>query len=349
MVEISVIIPLHNEKHYISKCLDSIFNQSFHDFEVVVIDDGSTDGSGAIVQEYSKVHKNLIYIAQVNQGAAKARNVGIKRAAGKWITFVDSDDYIDEKYFETLLKFSEQFPTSDVIATSCTAFSSHLLSKQSFFPSDCSFNTHESKEILYHQLMDSSFMQDRKHYSAIGVPWGKLYLKKFIIKNSLFFNEKLRRLEDNLFMMRVIHDSNSFSYVNYCGYYYRVESIENRANTLRSMGYYRNVPPVRYDLLSKYGLFTKPLFRKLYYIEKFDIYFSEISATLMKKQNIKQTISECREKIIEFDKIFYQIDCSALNPRRQFILCLLRHNHLTTLIIILQIKHKLNFLTALKN
>ena len=94
---ISVIIPIFNKKGYIAECLDSIVSQTLHDIEIICIDDGSTDGSSDIVKEYITKHDNIILISQDNSGVGASRNLGISRATGEYICFVDPDDYIPSK------------------------------------------------------------------------------------------------------------------------------------------------------------------------------------------------------------------------------------------------------------
>lgn len=102
MPEISVIIPVFNVENYLGKCLDSVLDQTFNDFEVILINDGSTDGSAAICEEYSRQNERIYYISQENQGLGRTRNIGVDAAHGKYILFVDSDDYIARNMMEIL-------------------------------------------------------------------------------------------------------------------------------------------------------------------------------------------------------------------------------------------------------
>ena len=95
-IQISIIIPIYNVEKYIRKCVDSILNQSFKSFELILIDDGSDDKSGEICDEYSKCDSRVRVIHKENTGSANSRNIGIKEAKGKYICFVDSDDWIEK-------------------------------------------------------------------------------------------------------------------------------------------------------------------------------------------------------------------------------------------------------------
>lgn len=103
MVKVSVIVPIYNSEKYLKRCLDSLIGQTLDDIEIILINDGSTDNSEGIIQEYVEKYKDKIkYISQKNSGQAVARNIGIKVATGEYIAFVDSDDYIEKDTYEIL-------------------------------------------------------------------------------------------------------------------------------------------------------------------------------------------------------------------------------------------------------
>lgn len=99
---ISVIVPVYNVEKYLSKCVDSCINQTYRNLEIILIDDGSTDGSGDICDEYSRLDERVVVVHQKNQGLSVARNTGIDISKGEWIGFVDSDDWIEPDFFEIL-------------------------------------------------------------------------------------------------------------------------------------------------------------------------------------------------------------------------------------------------------
>lgn len=102
MAEISIVVPVYNVEKYLGKCLDSLLKQTFSDFEILLIDDGSTDRSLKICEKYAEKDSRIRVIHQKNQGLSAARNTGIENASGKYIGFIDSDDYIDEDMYEYL-------------------------------------------------------------------------------------------------------------------------------------------------------------------------------------------------------------------------------------------------------
>lgn len=102
-MKVSIIIPVYNSSKYLKKCLDSVFNQTYKNIEVVIINDGSTDDSEKIIKDYMKKYKNIKYFYQKNKGQSVARNEGLKKSSGDFIMFVDSDDFIDTNMIEKLI------------------------------------------------------------------------------------------------------------------------------------------------------------------------------------------------------------------------------------------------------
>ena len=101
---LSVIIPVYNIKNYLEECLNSVINQTLKEIEIILVDDGSTDGSAKICDNFASKDNRIIVVHQKNQGAGMARNAGIEIANGKYITFTDGDDYLETSAFETLIK-----------------------------------------------------------------------------------------------------------------------------------------------------------------------------------------------------------------------------------------------------
>lgn len=107
--KLSIIVPVYNVEQYLNRCLSSILNSTFQDFEVIVINDGSTDKTEEVIQEFIDKYKDkIVYISKRNAGVSMARNLGIEKALGKYITFVDSDDYIEPNMFELMIEKLEK-------------------------------------------------------------------------------------------------------------------------------------------------------------------------------------------------------------------------------------------------
>ena len=108
MSKVSVIIPVYNDAVYVKRCLDSLINQTLHDIEIIIVDDGSTDNTPQVLKEYSQKDNRISIITQENSKQGTARNKGLKFASGDYIAFLDSDDWVDNDYFEKMLDASER-------------------------------------------------------------------------------------------------------------------------------------------------------------------------------------------------------------------------------------------------
>lgn len=109
---VSVIVPVYNVEKYLNRCVDSVVEQSYENLEIILVDDGSTDGSGIICDYYNKKDARVVVIHKANGGLSDARNVGIDIAKGEYLCFVDSDDYIDKRFVQTLYDNLKQYGTS---------------------------------------------------------------------------------------------------------------------------------------------------------------------------------------------------------------------------------------------
>ena len=109
MPKISVIIPVYNTEKYVEKCLESLAKQEMKDFEVIIVNDGSTDNSENVIKNYMQSSKlNIKYLEKENGGLSSARNYGVEKASGKYISFLDSDDYLDKNLFSELEKYIDK-------------------------------------------------------------------------------------------------------------------------------------------------------------------------------------------------------------------------------------------------
>ncbi len=114
---LSVIVPVYNVEKFLTKCLDSLISQTYKDLEIILIDDGSTDNSGKICDEYAKRDNRVKVIHQKNKGVSVARNVGLDLATGSYITFVDSDDWCEKDYFKQIFEEANKFENVEIIIT----------------------------------------------------------------------------------------------------------------------------------------------------------------------------------------------------------------------------------------
>lgn len=216
---ISVIVPIYNVEEYIRECLESIINQTYTQLEIILVDDGSTDNSSNICDEYKKKDNRIKVIHQKNSGLSDARNAGIKIATGKYIQFIDSDDYIDRDMIEILYKLLAE-NSADV------SICSNYILKDNIISSECSNkkNIYDRKEILKEILIDEKI----RSYA-----WNKL-IRKEMFDNVKFPSKKI--FEDVLTIPKIFEKSNKVVFLDVPKYYYRQREgsiLNKQTNALR--------------------------------------------------------------------------------------------------------------------
>jgi len=217
MPEISVIVPVYNVEKYLHKCLNSILEQTFSNFELLLIDDGSPDNSGKICDEYAKKDRRIRVFHKENEGVSKARNLGLNNVEGKWIAFIDSDDWIDDKYFEHLLANDNN--NIDLRVIGYKKYSRILC--EEYIPKE---------ELLSEDLQ--SFLNDHIGSTIIAGPVCKLFLKRIIKKNNLCFDNELSLGEDTLFSLSYLRFTKSVYISAHSEYHYRYsdDSLTKKPN-----------------------------------------------------------------------------------------------------------------------
>jgi len=207
MPKISIIVPVYNTQKYLSKCLDSILFQKMQDFEIIIINDGSTDKSEDIINEYIKQYpKKIKYFKKENGGLSDARNFGVDNATGKYLCFIDSDDYIEKDLFQNIEKYIDE--NVDIIKFKC-------------------IRVNEDNEII--EKIDGPNFQRKKGEEAFNILYDKdvflepawLYIyntKFFKINNFRFPINKYH--EDWAIVPYIILKANIVTSINYFGYYY---------------------------------------------------------------------------------------------------------------------------------
>ena len=184
---ISIIIPVYNVDLYLQRCLDSVLKNNYGNLEVICINDGSTDSSGLILEEYAKKDNRICVIHTENKGVSHARNCGLKIALGKWITFIDADDWIHPLFFNTVITSLQSNPT-DVVVTD------HIRTDRLIDESYIDLKHIEMENISGEQALTKL---RSKNYV-----WGKLYSRECLENH--FFDENIAYGEDHIFNISVL-------------------------------------------------------------------------------------------------------------------------------------------------
>ena len=208
-VKISVIVPVYNVEKYLPKAIESILNQSFKDFELFLVDDGSKDNSGKICDKYSLVDNRIKVIHQNNSGAYSARNNALNVAIGEYVCFFDSDDYIDINMLSDLYSLAKQYDSNLIVSGFYidTYYNSKDFIVLNYIP-----NTSNNSEVENIQNIDdfrkTAYLNfDRNMFYP---PWNKLYKLSYIKDNNIKFPITYR--DDFPFVLNVIKDIDRVTY-----------------------------------------------------------------------------------------------------------------------------------------
>lgn len=204
--EVSVIVPTYNSEKYLHKCVTSILNQSFSKFELILVNDGSTDNTQKLCEEYALRDKRIHVINQTNMGVAKAREAGLSIAQGKYIIYIDVDDYVKEDYIEVLYKQIEECNV-DIVCCNYYVVTPNLCVKEE------NIKKEEYRDNIKELLNDYFFGRDYSY-----VVWGKIY-KSEILKKAQFLS--LKYLEDTYMIVSLFPHIEAIKLITYSGYYYQ--------------------------------------------------------------------------------------------------------------------------------
>ena len=195
-IKVSVIIPVYNVEKYLRQNLESVANQTLKDIEIICVDDGSTDSSFEIVKEFAEKDSRFIAVSQENGGAGAARNNGLRRAKGKYLSFLDSDDFFDEKMLE------EAYNKAEATQADFVVFQSDQYYEETKEFKDVSW-TLRYAEIPPYEPFGRRAMTDNVFKVFVGWAWDKLYNREFVLKNNLWFQEQ-RTSNDMLFVFSAV-------------------------------------------------------------------------------------------------------------------------------------------------
>lgn len=203
----SIIVPVFNSEQYIEKCIDSILKQTFSDFEIVIVNDGSTDSSLEICQEIAKKDKRIRVFTQKNMGASAARNLGLKKATGDYVQFVDADDTITVDCLESIARLVQQYNNPDVIEYRLRYISPK--GDEKILGTTLQPGVYERSFIQDSFLPVHLFCKEDTalYYNIYNVL--RFIRRELLEAKNLHFNSKIRRWEDWLFAIKVFNSANN--------------------------------------------------------------------------------------------------------------------------------------------
>lgn len=208
---LSIIIPVYNVEKYISQCIESVLAQSDGNWELILVDDGSTDLSGSICDEYAKKDSRIRVYHKENSGVSSTRNTGLNYARGSYVSFVDSDDIVCNTYVETLLSHMQK---CDLLFFSHETICNDEIESRSLDETKA-IGTNEIDRCI-------SDLKSKYDYEPFGYTWNKCFKKDVIINNSILFNPSLSFKEDELFTFQYCLYVKSVSVISSVLYRYRI-------------------------------------------------------------------------------------------------------------------------------
>ena len=248
-----MIVPVYQVEKYIAQCIESVLNQTFKDFELILIDDGSKDQSGSICDLYAAKDDRILVIHTENRGAAAARNVGLDHASGRYITFLDGDDYLDE---HMIARLYEEIENSEYDMVVCD-FLNLLPDEEDNFIVHLQEKTVNGREVLEH-------LKNERNYGLWTIVWNKIY-KREVLENLRFPDGKY--FEDEFFSNQLYLNSNQIHVIPDVLCYHRVlasstmntQKIENYLDLLDAL-------QERLDIYFKYDYSEDEIYKVLIFL-----------------------------------------------------------------------------------
>lgn len=344
MEKISIIIPIYDVQEYLPKCLDSVIAQSYSDLQIILVDDGSSDDSFEICCTYKEKDSRIEVYSQYNQGVSAARNLGLKHSIGKWIAFIDADDWIEANFIKTLYSAAKT-QTDIVIGDYITDRKNGAKTRQAGFAEE--FTAQTTAEL---QELEKICVLPHCHTHLVPQPlnflagvWGKLYRSSVIRNHKIQFPEELRISEDVVFNIFFLEHSVGAEYVSCYGYhYFERSSSVMRSNKPEKVLYFTDYMEYIAQSISRSTIknlgkkeLNAVIIRDFYSLAANGYYLDICSHNFLKasrkmQEDIKnQTISEAisdRKKSVYLDK------------RHCFFRFLMQHRHQLLFIIFVYLK-----------
>ncbi|MDC0703002.1 glycosyltransferase family 2 protein [Priestia sp. AB] len=222
--KVSIIVPIYNMESYLDRCLDSLLGQNLREVDIIAVNDGSTDSTLQILNEYAKKDHRIKIINRNNRGVSSARNEGIKAATGDFIGFVDPDDWIDSRMYETMYNTAIKDKADIVMCTYTREFGNHSKEKIFNLPNKIKYMNEEVKVNVMRRLIGplNQEVANPELLDAWGTVWSKLYRTDIIKQKNLKFVDlkEIGTNEDTLFNIQAVYYSNSFVFLNHPFYHY---------------------------------------------------------------------------------------------------------------------------------
>lgn len=288
---VSVIIPVYNVENYLRECVDSVINQTYKNLEIILVDDGSTDSSGNICDEYAQTDGRIKVVHQKNAGPSKTRNTGIRNAGGKFIYFLDSDDYIDCDTFEILVSTAET-QNADVLFFAAHSFSDDGADIKQGYEIKGDYETKIGYEIL------TELQRNKDYHCAIYL----LFIRRsLLIDNQISFLESAYCSEDMLFTYQLFCSARTAAYCKITPYHrrYHAGSIVTSAKSHRHFRSCRDVYCKIRDYSETISIISDRTAREYIARCAFNVFNVYEKLSKADKKDCKKELREFRNDVLE--------------------------------------------------
>lgn len=251
---ISIIVPIYNAEKYLKATLDSIGEQTYSNYELILVNNCSTDDSEDICLQYKIKNNKVRYYKKENTGVSSARNFGLKQATGDYVCFVDADDILDRNYLEVLL-------TNLLDGNNELSCCKYKKFRDEFNTETISNESLKLKNEGKYEILFNSYG---------GYLWNKLFIKDIILENNLFFDENVYMCEDMLFVFNYLRYVNNISCSNQVCYFYRIigSSLSKNLNNMNWFTIFFSLD----NILKDTKLYNEAIYKKLVYMYLFKLY-----------------------------------------------------------------------------
>lgn len=288
MAEISILVPVYNVEKYLRKCLDSILAQTFTDFEVICMDDGSTDGSGKILDEYALADERIRVIHKENSGYGKTMNAALQLAGGRYIGIVESDDMIEKDMYRIL--YDELISNNLDIVKSDFYFvwdnKDKTIRKQYFSLTD--------KRGMYNRVINPN--EELEAYFVQKFTWNALYKKELILQNNIQYSETPgASFQDNGFWFQTFYWAKRIMFLDKPLYYYRQDNMNASSHSRQKVYAMKHEFDSIRNFMIAHGDQRKELYKICFHLRMDAYLFTMSRIDLLLKDEFAKTIeSECR-------------------------------------------------------
>lgn len=276
---LTVIIPVFNDEKNIGRCLESLFNQTFNRMNIIVVNDASTDNTLDILYGFQKKHPFQIINLEKNSGAGFCRNIGIITASTPFVTFIDSDDWIDISTYESC--FKQICNNTDVINFGLVYdyVNQDRRERKYYYPTNYSMTGEFALSIYTHRIPNE--------IRITPIVNNKIYRREFLIENKILFHEELRYQEDDVFTFEVLSKAARVTFVKNCNYHYcqREDSLIHTVSEVSIRSFITAYKTLKTTLESTH-LFEKN--RQAYYLKFKGSFLGVIKRILDYEQNMKK-------------------------------------------------------------